>query len=62
VYFRGKPFNPKKCRGIKVKFTPKNIKVKTETERTLSKTTLVIRVNQKTTPVKIPNTAPNLKT
>jgi len=42
--------------------TPKNIKRKTEPIKTLSTTNPVIKVNQKVAPVKIPKTAPKLKT
>jgi len=62
VYFRGKPCKPAKWRGRKVKFTPRNIKKKTDPINTLSKTNPVIKVNQKVAPAKIPKTAPNLRT
>jgi len=62
VYFRGKPFNPRKCKGINVPLTPKNIKIKTAKEIVLSTTNPVIKENQNPIPAKMPNTAPNLST
>jgi len=62
VYLRGKPCNPAKCKGKKVKFTPVNIRIKTALIKVLSKTNPVISVNQKVAPAKIPKTAPNLNT
>jgi hypothetical protein len=61
-YLRGNPCNPKKCIGKNIKFTP----IKNNTKKIIIKFSLILILNKsshhKFIPVKIPKTAPILKT
>jgi hypothetical protein len=62
AYLREYPDRPEKCRGKKVRFTPVNSRIKNEILITLSRTNPVNSLLHRTIPVKIPKTAPKLRT
>lgn len=62
MYLREYPCKPAKWRGIKVKLTPKKIRKKKKNIKRDPKVNPKKTGHQRTTPVKIPKTAPKLKT